>query len=363
MALKLVEKDASLKYKPMVIVVVYQLILWYTEPLQTVADSHHEGYKLGQQLGDTSNASMNLGRYIQTKYLIGQDLSTIQTNAKDFIQYQLSRKQKYLVPASVSLYYHVIALREGLHILDAGRVDDIPTISEIETLISNVAVHFMSKVYRLVRAILFRHLQLGNDSLDIMNLSESIGEKKIQLRPIFAIGIFYEGLMCFLSSMAATDSMKATLISKGQSILTRIRCWCGYSSWNWENKLWLLVAMEMHTLGHYDAARPLYISSIQSACQHRFIQEEAIASELAGDLSYKEGHQIDSYALYMHSIRCYIQWDALAVAMRVQSSVESKFVSENMMELGKTVNVDEVMKRILGEATAGPARNKREAKE
>ena len=228
LALKLVEKDASLKYKPMVIVVVYQLILWYTEPLQTVADSHHEGYKLGQQLGDTSNASMNLSLYNQTKYLIGQDLSTIQTNAKDFIQYQLSRKQKYLVPASVSLYYHVIALREGLHILDAGRVDDIPTISEIETLISNVAVHFMSKVYRLVRAILFRHLQLGNDSLDIMNLSESIGEKKIQLRPIFAIGIFYEGLMCFLSSMAATDSTKVTWISRGQSILTRIRCWCEY---------------------------------------------------------------------------------------------------------------------------------------
>ena len=119
----------------------------------------------------------------------------------------------------------------------------------------------------------------------------------------------------------------------------------------------------MHTLGNDDAAKPLYISSIQSARQHRFIQEEAIASELAGDLSYKQGHQIDSYALYIHSIRCYIEWGALAIAMRVQSSVESKFVSENITDLSKNLFVDEVRKRILGEATAGPARNKREAKE
>ena len=107
------------------------------------------------------------------------------------------------------------------------------------------------------------------------------------------------------------------------------------------------IASSSSTLGNYDAARPLYISSIRSAREHKFIHEEAIASELAGDLSYEQGHQIDSYALYMHSIKCFNEWDALAVAMRVQSSVESKFVSENITELGKTVNVDEVMKRIL----------------
>ena len=49
------------------------------------------------------------------------------------------------------------------------------------------------------------------------------------------------------------------------------------------------------------------------------------------------------------------------VAMRVKSDVETKFGSKNMIDLSKTVNVDELMKRILGKATAdGPARNKRE---
>ena len=159
-------------------------------------------------------------------------------------------------------------------------------------------------------------------------------------------------LYLYLCSFEATDQVsKAAWIGRGQSILAKIRSWHEHSSWNWENKVLLLEAMEMHTLGNYDAAEPLYASSIRSAHEHRFIHEVAIASELAGDLFYERGSHLESYALYMHSIRCYIEWDALAVAMRVQSSVESKFVSENITELGKTVNVDEVMKRILDEQT------------
>ena len=72
---------------------------------------------------------------------------------------------------------------------------------------------------------------------------------------------------------------------------------------------------------------------------------------LAGDLFYERGSHLESYALYMHSIKCFNEWGALAVAKRVESSVESKFGSENMMDLGKTVNVDDMVQRISGEPT------------
>ena len=358
LALKLVEKEASLKYKPMVIAVVQQFILWYTEPLQAIAETYHEGYKLGQQLGDTTFTVYNLSFLNQTNYLTGQNLSIVQTNAKDRVQNLLSRKQMGFVRVGVLLHYHAIALREGLHILDAGRVDDIPTIAEID-IASNIQSLSESKIYQLMRAFLFR--QFSDDSFDIMNLSDSIEAKKMQLRPILAFGIFYEDLMCFLRSIAANDpASKATWVSKGQSILTRIRCWREHSSWNWENKVLLLEAMEMHTLGNFDAAGPLYTSSIRSAHEHKFIHEEAIASELTGDFFYEQGHHVEAYPFYMHSIKLLNKWDALAVAMRVQSSLESKFGSDNVTDLSKTVNVDETMKRILGNAVEEPTTNKRQ---
>ena len=336
-----------MKHKPFVIVVVYQFLLWYTEPLQAIADAHHEGYKLGQQLGDITFASYNLLFCNQTKYLTGQNLSPIQTDLKDFIQDQLSRKRQDSLIGPVLLHYHVAALRQGLHVLEAGRVDDVPTEAEVN--ISHPLSDFASKIYSLTRAFLFR--QFGGNLIDIMNISDTIEEKKMPIRPVTALGIFFEGLTCYLCSFEATDQVsKATWVGRGQSILAKIRSWHEHSTWNWENKVLLLEAMEMH-MGNYDAAEPLYASSIRSAREHKFIHEEAIASELAGDLFYERGSHLESYALYMHSIRCYIEWGALAVAMRVQSSVESKFVSENIIELGKTVNVDEVMKQILDEQT------------
>ena len=357
LALKLVEKEVCMKHKPFVIVAVYQIILWYTEPLQAIADAHHEGYKLGQQLGDITHASYNLFFCNQTNYVAGQDLSTIQTNAKDFVQILLNRNQIGIVAFPVLLHYHAIALRQGLYVLEAGRVDDVPTIAEIN--ISHAQSEVASKIYSLTRAFLFR--QFGGNLIDIMNISDTIEEKKILLRPISAVGIFFEGLTCYLCAFEATDQVsKAAWVGRGQSILAKIRSWHEHSSWNWENKLLLLEAMEMHTLGNYDAARLLYISSIRSAREHKFIHEEAIASELAGDLYHERGSRLESYALYMHSIKCFSEWGALAVAKRVESSLQSRFGSENMMNLGQTVNVDEVMKHFLGK----PAdTNKRQAME
>ena len=150
---------------------------------------------------------------------------------------------------------------------------------------------------------------------------------------------------------ATNQVSKAAWVGRGQSILAKIRSWHEHCSWNWENKVLLLVGLEMHTLGNYDEAEPLYISSIRSAREHKFIHEEAIASELTGDLFYKRGSHLESYALYMHSIKCFSEWGALAVATRVESSLQSMFGSENMMDLGKTVNVDDIVLRILGEPT------------
>ena len=77
--------------------------------------------------------------------------------------------------------------------------------------------------------------------------------------------------------------------------------------------------------------------------------KKLLLCELAGDLFNERGSHLESYALYMHAIKCFSEWGALAVARRVESSLQSMFGSENMMDLGKTVNVDDMVLRIIGE--------------
>lgn len=108
-------------------------------------------------------------------------------------------------------------------------------------------------------------------------------------------------------------------------MLANMRCWSEHSSWNWENKRLLLEAESLFTTGEYDQVRSLYDSAVLSAREHKFVHEEAIASELAGIFFYKTGHRQESFSHLMHSINCYNKWGAHAVARRVETVIQSYF--------------------------------------
>ena len=114
----------------------------------------------------------------------------------------------------------------------------------------------------------------------------------------------------------------------------------------------ILEAMKMDILSNRDgdSAGLLYNSAIRSAHEHKFVHEEAIASELMGDFSFEQGHQSEAYALYMHSIKCFREWGAQAIATRIESSLKSKFALR-LSHLEKEVDVGDIMKGILEGST------------
>ena len=96
LALKLVDNNtSSSKYKPIVILLCHQTILWYTEPLQSSIQAHRAGYKAGQQMGDFLYSFWNLGSSITCNYRSGQNLCTIEADTKHFSE-RLAENQQNL---------------------------------------------------------------------------------------------------------------------------------------------------------------------------------------------------------------------------------------------------------------------------
>ena len=114
-------------------------------------------------------------------------------------------------------------------------------------------------------------------------------------------------------------------MQKGESILLQMTCWNEHSVWNFESKMYLLEAEKTCILGQFDQAEHLYVSAIRSAQEHKFIHEEACASELAGLFFYQRGFHQKSHELLMHSKKCYETWGAFAVSKRVEAFIASKF--------------------------------------
>ena len=232
-------------------------------------------------------------------------------------------------------HLQIVVLQEREHCLDDEHVDHLSGLRNIlegiEDVVNNggkvdITMPLLIKIFRIQRLFFFR--QLDGISFGQNNILEVIVKKKHPLRSYLLMGIFYQGLTAFQLARQTENDTRNEWIKCGESVLAKLKCW--KSTCNFENKILLLEAEKMYTSGQYDQAKDLYTRSIQSARIHRFITEEAIASELAGDLSYEKNDLPKSLALFKHSIRCFKEWGALAVTRRIESSVYSKFGLESL---------------------------------
>ena len=350
LALKLVENTGLSVDKSALIALVYTTILWAVEPLQSCAEAYKIGIKVGQQSGDFLYSSVNWQLSIMTSYLAGVNLDKVQRSMEDYIL-TVQRQNRHLLGGSILLFHQARVLKEGLIALDIEPPKKIPTEKEALEQFSSPLFLSNYKIHQLVRAYLLHRLD-DLQPLDMVNISDDIAQNKHPLRPLFLFGIFYEGLASFLLARLATrESERSRWIEKGENVLTKIRFWNEHSSWNWESKKVLLEAERMHTLvGSSDQASLLYEKAIHSAREHKFINDEAIASELAGMYFHQQGLHVECLGLLLHSIQSYKTWGATAVAKRVETFITNKYESFCLQQKPNSVMLERIMSLSSGDS-------------
>ena len=180
LALKLVENTVSIVNKSAVIAGVYSFVLWAVEPLQSIAEAHRLGRRIGEQTGDYLHTALNWHFSILLSYLAGGSLTEVIANIQDYITTQ-GQSGEIFIRGVILLYHQARVLKEGLCELDVKPPNNILTEAEAHQRFSSVPLFLsQNKVHQLVRAYLFR--RLNDVSLDIVNISDDIERNKHQLR-------------------------------------------------------------------------------------------------------------------------------------------------------------------------------------
>ncbi len=311
---------------------VYSGIFFLSEPLQSIVDSHLQGYKAGQLSGDLFYGLKNVLLAIVVNYVAGQNLDIVEKKIVEFVSNLQRHGVKLYLRLTLIHLSQIMVLKEGLHVSRTSHLENMPNEVEILADASTpLKIIEYGKLHRLTRAFLFR--QMDDSSLQNY-ISVAVAKKYLLLDPMILLGYFFEGLASFLlarrsmMNRSCNDELSSSkLMEHGQSILKRMRCWSEHSSWNWEDKMLLLNAENLFTLGDYEQASFMYDNAIQSAHDHKFIHEEAIASELAGIFYHERGMHCKSYPYFVHSVRSYKEWGAHAVAERVDTFLRDVVVT------------------------------------
>lgn len=96
------------------------------------------------------------------------------------------------------------------------------------------------------------------------------------------------------------------------------------SSWNFKQKFLLMQAEEHYSNGNIDSARECYEHAIEYAKLHKFINDEALACELAANFYFETGDLIASMEHFKLAHEKYIHWGALAKAEKLFAYTKEK---------------------------------------
>eukprot|EP00584_Thalassiosira_punctigera_P013727 CAMPEP_0172549094 /NCGR_PEP_ID=MMETSP1067-20121228/18259_1 /TAXON_ID=265564 ORGANISM="Thalassiosira punctigera, Strain Tpunct2005C2" /NCGR_SAMPLE_ID=MMETSP1067 /ASSEMBLY_ACC=CAM_ASM_000444 /LENGTH=299 /DNA_ID=CAMNT_0013336419 /DNA_START=131 /DNA_END=1030 /DNA_ORIENTATION=- len=273
---------------------------------------------------------MNLYLVLSTKYFVGSPLVEVRKESRDYIL--AIRKLGFGIDQPCILHLQVCSFADGMHVLGADSIDGVPGMKEAlgnAMKKNDMGALFAHKIFSLTRALLFR--QLEEDSLEV-DVSDIVFAKNIPLKPLLVVGIFIDALISFeFARQSSGDSEK--WMAKGEASLIKMRCLSERCPWNFEHKKLLLEAEMMDNTKRYDRAEFFYERSMRSAREHKFLHEEAVASELAARFFYRRGSSRKSRSFFAHAAKCFREWGATAVANRIESEIRHIF-GPDLIQLG-----------------------------
>jgi predicted ATPase/serine phosphatase RsbU (regulator of sigma subunit)/tRNA A-37 threonylcarbamoyl transferase component Bud32 len=306
LALKLVDKFHAKELKAKVINLFCVLVRHWKEPAKNSISALQEGIQSGLDTGDNEYACYCIKDYCVHLFLTGRNLSEVETKMAQSVGQLRKLKQEY------SLYQTNIWQQVTANLLgQSENPSNLPGdyFDEAEILPRLVAANNLTLlciVYlaKLNLAYLFRDYETAKTySATAANyLPAVMGFMYV------AIHNFYTSLT--LLAQATPDQTEALQqVEKNQ---TQMQHWSDYAPANFQHKYHLVAAEKARVIGQYWEAAQYYEQAIKGARKNSYLQEEALACELAAEFFLGRGMETLGRTYLQEAHYAYTCWQAKA---------------------------------------------------
>ncbi len=307
----LTEKSELKKYHAVIINGSTCFLLIWKERIQKINNIAISGYKSGLENGDFFNASVCAFIYCYHSYFSGRELNELQ---KEMSSYKMAFQQlQQIIPHKQMKPFHQSVLNllgksENPCVLTGAEFDetiDLPLLGE-ENEKTIIAMVYLNKL------MLHYVFQEYHNTTKNLNIIEKINRRSINSGMIGIMMVFYGALANISLFPEVSKSDRKKILEKVSANQKKMKKWAHHAPMNYLHKYYLVEAERMRVLKKPVKAADLYDQAIQLARENEFINEEALANELAGKF-YLESGKTRIASVYLQEARyCYLQWGALA---------------------------------------------------
>jgi len=168
--------------------------------------------------------------------------------------------------------------------------------------------------YKALLACLFNQYQRGVEYIDrIPNPASMTGS------PTFALQHFYDAVNRLEAASLSTGSARRKLIRQAGRRIKNLKRWAEVAPRNYLHKWYLVEAERLKVAGKIEQAEKHYMQAIEIAGTNDFIQEEALANELAGRFYLQRELSFIASAYLQQAYYLYLRWGAKAKVQQMKN--------------------------------------------
>ncbi|MEG3973436.1 AAA family ATPase [Microcoleus sp. herbarium8] len=304
LGLQIVENLNARHIRSKVSFVVATFIVHCKSHLRESLPLYREAFQVGLEVGDIVHVGYSVAWFYQSAYFSGKHLGTLVSEAEPYLTTLLKLN---LVTASNYSYLALAAIKrlqgtQSQTELDARTAQLYATLTAANDI---TGLHFYW-VYHLTAFYLFNEIAQAVQAADEARQTLAAGIGFITIPAFY----FYDSLAALAAYPEATD--KAALLDRVSANQTKLYYRSQHAPMNFQHKYDLVEAERCRVLGNKTEAIDLYDRAIQLAQENHFLQEEAIAHELAAKFYLDWGKEKVAASYMQEAYYCYARWGAVA---------------------------------------------------
>ncbi|MEG4518427.1 MULTISPECIES: AAA family ATPase [unclassified Microcoleus] len=270
-----------------------------------------EGYTSALEFGNLVMAGYNGHTFCLNSFWCSQPLATLEQDISAYCHSLMQLNQ--LTTANYSRIYwqpvlNLLGFAERPTLLSGKALEETEFLQQLQSANDGYGLYIFH-LYKLLLCFLFGEIEPAkNHAVEVR--SYFMAGAGLVTEPVFYL---YDSLLTLAQLNPGLDETSAALqsVTKNQ---TRLQQWAHYAPMNYQHKFDLVEAERCRVLGQKTAAIELYDKAIATAKTNEYIQEEALANELAAKF-YLEWSKEKVAAGYMQdAYYCYARWGAKAKA-------------------------------------------------
>jgi PAS domain S-box-containing protein len=318
LALNLLSQTYNHALKARTLLIVNDFIIHWKEHARELLQPLLEGYQIGLETGDLESAAYCAYTYCFQSYANGKELVEVERDMAIYGEAIHHIKQETALTWS-QIFRQVIINLMGcsLAIASPWRIDPTRIIGESYNEENELRQYEAANDGSTIFSVHFNKLFLCYlfseyaQAVENAALAEtySIRLTGTPLEPLYYL---YDSLARLATYLDSSTQVRSEILKKVAIGQEKMKHWAYHAPMNYLHKYHLVQAENARVLGQLFEAEEFYERAIQGARENEYIQEEALAYELAAKFYLTRGREKFAQTYMKEAHYCYQRWGAMA---------------------------------------------------